>query len=102
MFFTKSFTYEAVTVFRTHEQDIKNIKYLADPLVSATILTGLQHFAITVITSVITALSIGLQLSEITSIASAIVTICAGLQLLKTTLQGEKLSAGIGGGLPKA
>ena len=63
---------------------------------------GLQLFEITVIASVITTISIGLQLSEITSIASVIVTICAGLQLLETTLQGEKLSAGIGGGLPKA
>ena len=60
------------------------------------ILSGLQLFEITVIASVITAISIGLQLSEITSIASVIVTICAGLQLLETTLQGEKLSAGIG------
>ena len=54
------------------------------------------------IASVITAISVGLQLSKITAIASVIVTICAGLQLLETTLQGEKLSAGIGGGLPKA
>ena len=66
------------------------------------ILSGLQLFEITVIASVITAISIGLQLSEITSIASVIVTICAGLQLLETTLQGEKLSAGIGEGLPNA
>jgi hypothetical protein len=44
----------------------------------------------------------GLQLSEITSIASVIVTVCAGLQFLETTLQGEKLSAGIGEGLSKA
>jgi hypothetical protein len=62
----------------------------------------LQLFEITVIASVIIAIAIGLQLSEITSIASVIVTICAGLQLLETTLQGEKLSAGIGEGLPKA
>ena len=66
------------------------------------ILSGLQLFEITVIASVITAILVGLQLSEITAIASVIVTICAGLQLLETTLQGEKLSAGTGEGLPKA
>ena len=66
------------------------------------ILSGLQLFEITVIASVITTISIGLQLSEITSIASVIVTICAGLQLLETTWQGEKLSAGVRKGLPKA
>ena len=83
MFFTKSFNYRAVTIFRTHEQEITNIKYLAETQGSATIPAGLRLFEITVITSVIT-------------------TICAGLQLLETTLQGEKLLAGIGGGLPKA
>jgi len=36
------------------------------------------------------------------AIASVIATIPAGLQLLETTLQGESLSAGVGGSLPKA
>ena len=35
------------------------------------------------------------------AIASVIATIPAGLQLLKTTLQGEKPSAGVEKGLPK-